>query len=121
MRVIIAGSRKLKFYITDLKDFIEEIHTKNNNFYLTEVVSGNSGNIDKLGEQYAVTYGYPVKLFPANWKLFGLITGMKRNKQMAEYANALIAIWDGESRGTLNMITQMRELRKPVYVKVINK
>ena len=35
---------------------------------------------------------------------------------MAEYGDALIAVWDGKSRGTQNMIDIMKAFGKPVYV-----
>ena len=38
--------------------------------------------------------------------------GPIRNRQMAEYADYLIAFWDGESRGTRNMIETMKKLGK---------
>ena len=41
---------------------------------------------------------------PAKWDKHGNSAGMIRNSQMADYADGLIALWDGESRGTKNMI-----------------
>lgn len=35
---------------------------------------------------------------------------------MAGYADALIAIWDGKSRGTAHMIETMKKLGKPTFV-----
>ncbi len=46
----------------------------------------------------------PIKKFPANWTAYGMSAGYKRNQQMAENADALIALWDGESKGTKHMI-----------------
>ena len=39
-----------------------------------------------------------------------------RNRQMAENADALIAYWDGESRGTKNMIDQARKAGAEVKI-----
>jgi len=39
-----------------------------------------------------------------------------RNREMAKYADCLLAIWDGISTGTGNMIYEMRALGKPVKV-----
>jgi hypothetical protein len=39
-----------------------------------------------------------------------------RNAEMAQFADGLLAFWDGESRGTDNMIQQMKRLGKPVKV-----
>ena len=53
--------------------------------------------------------GYEIRTFPANWAEFGKGAGLIRNKKMAKYADALIAFWDGKSKGTKNMIQQAEE------------
>ncbi len=58
-----------------------------------------------MGERFARAEGLTLKLFPADWDLHGKSAGYRRNEQMAEYADALIAFWDGESKGTGSMIT----------------
>jgi len=55
--------------------------------------------------------------FPAEWNKFGKAAGPKRNKEMAIAADALIAFWDGKSRGTKNMIELAKQ--KGLKVKVI--
>ena len=69
-----------------------------------EIVSGTANGADKLGEKYANDNGYPIKQFSANWDKYGKSAGYKRNAQMADYADTLIAFWDGKSRGTKHMI-----------------
>ena len=69
-----------------------------------EIVSGTAAGADTLGERYAQEKGYEVKKFPAQWDLYGKSAGYKRNQQMAEYADGLIAFWDGKSKGTKHMI-----------------
>jgi hypothetical protein len=39
---------------------------------------------------------------------------------MAQYADALVAVWDGESRGTDHMIGEMQKLGKPVSVHLLS-
>ena len=100
MKVIIAGSRGFNDY--------EKLCTVCN-FTLSnqseiEIVSGTARGADKLGEKYAKEKGYSIKKFPPNWDKFGKSAGYKRNAQMAEYADALIAFWDGKSKGTKHMI-----------------
>ena len=58
----------------------------------------------ELGEQYGKQRGYKINYFPADWKTFGKSAGYIRNQEMAENADALVAFWDGKSRGTANMI-----------------
>ena len=84
---------------------------------ITEVVSGNSGNVDKAGEDWALTNKIPVSQFNAAWQTYGSSAGPRRNRQMAAYAEALICVWDGKSRGTFNMIkeAQKRGLKIKVF------
>ena len=113
MKVIIAGSRT----ITAWPPVAEAI--KASGFKVTEVVSGTAQGVDSTGASLAALHGMALKEFPADWKTHGKRAGMLRNRQMAEYADALIAVWDGVSRGTANMIEEMRKLGKPVYVATV--
>lgn len=74
-----------------------------------EIVSGTAGGADKLGEKYANEKGYHIKRFPANWEMYQKRAGYIRNDEMAQYANALIAFWDGLSKGTGHMINLANE------------
>ena len=85
-------------------------------FSVKEVVSGAARGIDRSGEIWAAWQDVKVSRFPADWQSFGRSAGPKRNRQMAAYADALIAFWDGKSKGTLNMINEMRKLGKPYHV-----
>jgi len=100
-KVIIAGSRSFQDYST-LKTYAD---FKLSNIKDTiEIVSGGAKGADSLGERYAKEKGYLLKIFLADWEQYGKAAGYLRNVQMAEYANALIAFWDGKSRGTMHMI-----------------
>lgn len=110
MKTILAGSRHFEVF-GNLNELMES-----QPFEITEIVSGHSGNVDLAGEEWATANEIPIKLFEPNWKVFGLSAGPKRNRQMAEYADVLIALWDGKSRGTKNMIEEMEKLKKPVYI-----
>lgn len=110
MKIIIAGSRGITS-LSVLKDAIFS-----SDFYIGEVVSGGAPGVDLLGEFWAAKAGVPVRRFPANWERFGRAAGMYRNAEMADYADGAIILWDGESRGTLDMIDKMRRLGKPFEV-----
>ena len=60
--------------------------------------------------------GIPVRQFKAEWRKFGKQAGVLRNIDMAHYANALIAVWDGKSPGTMNMINVARRRGLEVFV-----
>lgn len=86
---------------------------------ITEVVCGCAPGVDTLGHEYGEQIGVPVKHFPADWERYGRSAGFNRNAEMAVYGECLLAIWDGQSRGTRNMVECMRRLRKPYYVHLV--
>ncbi len=98
MKVIIAGSRT----ITDRE--LVEAAIKASGFEITEVVCGMARGVDTVGFNWARDNNITVKEFHADWVKHGRAAGPIRNKQMAEYAEALIAIMAPNSRGTKNMI-----------------
>ncbi|MCJ7697784.1 MAG: DUF2493 domain-containing protein [Thermoplasmata archaeon] len=112
MRMIIAGSRTIPMDNIDiLFGWIS-----NCNFDITEVVSGGAAGADKIGEVWATMNHKPIKQFLPDWNKHGRSAGIIRNRKMGDYADALIAIWDGESGGTSHMIAYMRKIGKPVEI-----
>ena len=105
MKVIIAGSRDYD----DYEQFEETLyrnhcHPDSGSFFFSEVVSGGARGADRLGELFAVERDMPCTTFTPAWGRLGKRAGYVRNEEMASYADALIAFWDGESRGTKHMI-----------------
>lgn len=110
MKTIIAGSR----HCTDPK--ILEVAIESCPFDVTSVVSGQAPGADTLGEDYAKSHGLLLYCYPANWKKYGKSAGPLRNAEMANNAEALIALWDGKSKGTLNMIKHATKQKLKVFV-----
>ena len=92
MKVVIAGSRD----ITDYGILLKAI--KECPFEITEVISGCARGVDTLGEKYAEEYGLKLHLFPADWKKYRNAAGPIRNAQMADFADAVLCVWDGKSQ-----------------------
>lgn len=113
MKTIIAGGRDVVDYF-HLEEALEGYRCD-----ISEVVSGGAQGADALGERYAKGAGLPLKVFKADWQANGKAAGPIRNRQMAEYAQALIAIWDGKSAGTKNMIEEARSRGLHVHVHMI--
>lgn len=112
MKVIIAGSRS----ITDYSVVAEAV--EKSGFEITEVVSGCAGGVDRLGEKWAKNHKIPIKKFPAQWSKYGKSAGYVRNGAMARYADALIAVWDGVSRGTKHMMDLAKKEGVKFYIAV---
>src|SRR5574343_841092 len=112
MRTIIAGSRDC-FDESELMSAIDAC-----GWVPTVVISGAARGADRLGEQWSAKNMVPCERFPADWDRHGKSAGYRRNEQMAENAEALIALWDGESRGTKHMIDIARRKGLRVYVHI---
>lgn len=111
MKTIIAGSRT-----ASIQDVIKALELCPFTEKITEVVSGCARGADSYGELIAEENSTPIKRFPADWNKFGRGAGHIRNQQMAEYADALIAVWDGESTGTRDMIDRATKNKLEIYV-----
>lgn len=110
MKVIIAGGREIDDYELVLKAVL------NAGFDITAVVSGGARGVDLLGERFAEEAGLKLFKFPADWDKHGRAAGPIRNQVMGDFADALIAIWDGQSRGTKHMIDYATKKGLKVYV-----
>lgn len=113
MKVIIAGGRDYHNYDT-LLEAIKEAQ-----FPIATVVSGGAKGVDALGERYANEMNLQLNIYAADWETHGRAAGPIRNRKMAENADALIALWDGQSRGTKNMIETATKKGLIVFVKRI--
>ena len=114
MKVIIAGSRDI--YDPNLV----RLAVEQSGFQITQVVSGCASGVDTLGEQYARRRHIPIAKFPAAWRdKDGVVNkgaGFQRNQRMADYADALIALWRNESTGTADMIRRAEAKGLKVFI-----
>lgn len=118
MKVIIAGGRGFMVSplytdaerIAAVQDAVDEWQTLHG-ARVTEVVSGGATGADHCGELWARKNGLPLTVMPADWRKHGKGAGPRRNREMACVAEGLIAFWNGESRGTADMLRVAREKR----------
>jgi hypothetical protein len=116
LKTIIAGTRT----ITDPYILIKALD--NCGWEPTRVLCGMARGADALGEQWAMDCGIPIYSYPAVWRIgesFDRFAGFKRNAQMAKDAEALIALWDGYSKGTAHMIDEARRQKLRVHVELV--
>jgi len=115
-RIIIAGGRDFN----DSQLLLNSMWPLLKGDHVVEIISGGASGADKLGECFAKSYDLPITRFPADWSKHGKSAGPIRNLQMAEYADELVAFWDGKSRGTKNMIDTATKLNLKVHVVLYN-
>lgn len=117
MKVIIAGSRTITDYDIVKKAITEAKITCG--FSITEVVSGGAYGVDRLGEKWAKENGIPIKKFLPNWDQYGKSAGIRRNIEMAEYADGLIVLIQGGSKGSSHMFQEATKKGLKVFKKEI--
>lgn len=113
MKIIIAGSRDIVDYKI-VEDAVRESGWLDGK---TEIVSGMARGVDMLAVEYAQANHLPLYRFPAYWNKYGKGAGYVRNREMANFADALVAVWDGKSRGTKMMIETANRIGLLVFVK----
>jgi len=127
MKIIIAGSRTIK----DRHRVISAIYSSGWAGKITELVNGDCPTgVDAIAYSLfygmdAANYGFcsgiiPIKLFSAEWSKHGKAAGPIRNAEMAEYADALILVWDGKSNGSASMLREMIKRKKLVHNVVLS-
>lgn len=110
MKTIIAGGREC----TDYQVLLAALSKCG--WKPSTVVSGAARGADALGEKWAKENHIACEMYPADWNKYGKSAGYKRNVIMAENAEALIALWDGKSRGTKHMIDIAKSKQLTTYV-----
>ena len=112
-KVIIAGGRDFndRLYLNKVLDHLLSQRQE------VTILCGMARGADTLGQHYAIQKGIPVEEYPAQWNKYGKSAGYRRNAVMANNADALIAFWDGKSKGTMHMINLAKEAGLDVRVK----
>ena len=106
MKVAVVGSRNCE--VSDLKNYLPE--------GVKEIVSGGAKGIDSCARTYAQAHGLPLTEFLPEYERYGRAAPIKRNLQIIDYADEVIAIWDGKTKGTKHVIDACKEKNKKITV-----
>jgi SLOG family YspA-like protein len=115
MRILVCGSRSW----LDMNAILEQLklHTAGVSASEVELIHGNAAGADVLGAAAGAVLGFKIYSYPADWRKYGRAAGLIRNKQMLEAKPDLVlAFWDGESRGTRDMIRRAECARVHVEI-----
>lgn len=111
MLTIIAGSRgfSVKQALAEIDKAMSRLRWGKDT---SMVVSGGARGVDQAGELWAERRGMEPWVVRAEWGKYGKRAGMLRNGVMAEIGEMtggrLLAIWDGRSDGTRDMVKRAR-------------
>lgn len=114
MKVIVAGSRTLNEAIHE--KVIWELLNRLTTNRIEKIISGGADGPDSFGISWALEHDVELEIFKPDWKKHGKSAGYIRNEEMAKAGTMLIALWDGQSKGTKHMIDLALKHGCNVYV-----
>lgn len=101
MKIAIVGSRSL--CVGSFKKYVSDGD---------EIVTGGAAGIDRCAAEYAKQNGLKLTEFLPQYEVYGRAAPILRNKQIVDYADMVIAFWDGNSKGTLSVIQYAEKVGK---------
>lgn len=114
-RLAVVGSRS--FTDTAMLDsFLNDNYDR-----IKLIVSGGAQGADTLATEWAKKNGVPYLVFPPLWYdrktgAFDRGAGFRRNWDIVEYSDTVVAFYDGVSKGTANTISIAKQRNKPLIV-----
>ena len=106
MKLAIIGSRGIKNI--DLKEYITSD--------VVEIVSGGAKGVDTIAKEFAKANGIVLVEFLPEYEKYGRGAPLVRNEQIVNYADKVLAFWDGKSKGTKYVIEYAEKTNKPYEV-----
>ncbi|MFW6226284.1 MAG: DUF2493 domain-containing protein [bacterium] len=112
MKIAVIGSRNFTDYEL-LKSKLDKIHERK---IITCIVSGGAKGADKLSERWADENGIEKLIFIPDWNKYGKRAGFLRNEDIIKNADAVVAFWDGVSKGTQHGINLSKKHEKSCLI-----
>ena len=105
MKIAVVGSRNVN--ISDISRYIPECE---------EIVSGGAIGVDFCAAEYAKENGIKLTVFLPQYERYGRAAPIVRNIEIVDYADKIIAFWNGSSKGTLSVIKYAKKTGKPCEI-----
>ena len=106
MKIAVIGSRNLT--VQNLGDYLPA--------ETTEMISGGAKGIDTSAREYATANNIRLTEFLPEYNKYGRGAPLKRNIEIIQNADKVLAFWDGESRGTHFVIKKCQEQNIPIEI-----
>ena len=108
MKIAVIGSRNLR--AINLENYINDGD---------EIVSGGAKGVDTSAAEYAKAHGLKLTVFLPDYDKYGKRAPLVRNVSIVDYADKVLAYWDGKSRGTAFVIDYAKKSKKPCKIILI--
>lgn len=83
---------------------------------VTSIVSGGAVGADTLARELGTEMNVELIEVLPDWKTYGRGAGPVRNREIVAQSDAVIAFWDGKSKGTASTIALAKKAGKQVIV-----
>jgi len=111
MKLAIVGSRTFSDY-----DLFLDFAQKYFRYEIDTIISGGAKGADSLAKRFAKYWRFEYLEFLPNWNELGKVAGFKRNQQIVDECDMVLAFWDGKSRGTQDTINKAKIAKKPTFI-----
>jgi len=108
-RIIVAGSRNFTDIVTFRRVLSQYLVAEHKDKYIAFISGKAKRGPDRFIIDWCALTPFVCYEFEAQWDALGKRAGFVRNEEMSLEASHLLAFWDGESRGTENMIKLAKE------------
>ena len=105
MKIAVVGSRNI--IVKDMGLYISGAE---------EIVSGGATGVDTCAAEYAKKNGLKITVFLPQYERYGRAAPIIRNQKIVDYADKVVAFWNGSSRGTVSVIKYAKKAGKPCEV-----
>jgi predicted Rossmann fold nucleotide-binding protein DprA/Smf involved in DNA uptake len=112
MRVAVVGSRSLD-------ERCRKVLSEHMPAGASEIISGGATGVDTFAEQHAAEYGLLMTVIRPDYKTYDRQAPLIRNSQIVSMSDFVLILWDGISRGSLNVIMTCIRTKKPFKVLLI--
>lgn len=109
MKLLIIGSRSITDF--DLTGYIPED--------VELIISGGARGIDSVAEKYANDHGIEKVIIFPQYERLGRAAPIKRNEEMVDLCDTVLAVWDGQSKGTKYTLNYARKKNKKILEIVV--
>ena len=109
MKLAIIGSRGI--IVEDIEQYLPD--------GVDEIVSGGAKGADLCAKEYAKKNDIKYTEFLPDYNRYGRAAPIKRNDEIINYADEIIAFWDGASKGTQYTVKRAQKLGKKVTVIIL--
>lgn len=109
--VLICGSRNINQL--NISRYIKNIDK------IQKIVHGGCRGIDTVADSWAKANNIEIIVYKPNYKVYGKRAPLVRDEEMVDFADVVIAFYDGKSKGTAYTFNYAKNKNRKVIIHLI--